>query len=102
VAIGRVGFGSDQFDFLEKIGSDRVRSGSGRVGSIYMLCFFRLLIDFNWIEGHLISGQIGSNRIRIGSDQFDFLKKSIRIEFEFGQVRFRSERIKSGSTTSSF
>jgi hypothetical protein len=57
----RVGFGfgsggSGQFDFLEEIGSGRVRSGSVWVGSIYMLCFFRSLIDFDWIESHLISG----------------------------------------------
>jgi hypothetical protein len=69
VAIRWVGFGSDgsgQFDFLEEIGS-----GQGRVGSIYMLCFFRSLIDFDWIKGHLISG-----RVRVKSDQFDFLKKN--------------------------
>jgi hypothetical protein len=59
VAIERVGFGfgsdgSGRFDFLEEI-------RSGRVGSIYMLCFFfRFLIDFNWIEEHLISDRIGS------------------------------------------
>jgi hypothetical protein len=68
---GRVGFGfgsgrSGQFDFLEKI-------GSGRIGSIYMLCFFRSLIDFDWIESHLISGRVefGSEWVgrvcRIGS-----------------------------------
>jgi hypothetical protein len=47
--VGRFGFGfgsdgSGQFDFLIEIGS-----GQGRVGSIYMLCFFRSLIDFDWI-----------------------------------------------------
>jgi hypothetical protein len=41
-----------------------------------MLCFFRSLIDFDWIEGNLISGRVGSGRVRIESDQFDFLKKS--------------------------
>jgi hypothetical protein len=58
VAFGRGG--SDQFDFLEEIGSDRV-------GSIYMLCFFSFLIDFDLIEGHLISDQVGfgSNRISL-------------------------------------
>jgi hypothetical protein len=66
----RVGFsfrsnGSGRFDLLEEIGSDQARSGSGRIGSICMLCFFRFLIDFNWIEGHLISGRIRSGRIRI-------------------------------------
>jgi hypothetical protein len=60
----RVGFGSDgsgQFDFLEEIGSRQ-----DRVGSIYILCLFRSLIDFDWIEDHLISGRIrsGSNRVR--------------------------------------
>jgi hypothetical protein len=72
VAIGRVelGFGSGrsgQFDFLEEIGLGRVGSGSDRIGSIYMLCFFRSLIDFDWIEYHLISGRVGSGRVRIGS-----------------------------------
>jgi hypothetical protein len=46
----RFEFGSDrlcQFDLLEEIGSDRIRSGSDRVGSIYMLCFFKFLIDFD-------------------------------------------------------
>jgi hypothetical protein len=46
-----------------------------------MLCFFISLIDFDWIKVHLISGQVGSDRVRIGSDQFDFLKKLDRIEF---------------------
>jgi hypothetical protein len=73
---GRVGFGfgsdgSGQFDFLEEIRSGRVGSVSGRVGLIYMLCFFRSLINFDWIEDHLISG-----RVRVRSDQFDFLKNS--------------------------
>jgi hypothetical protein len=40
-----------------------------------MLCFFRSLIDFDWIEGHLISDRIGSGRVRVRSDQIDFLKK---------------------------
>jgi hypothetical protein len=62
---GKVGFGfesgrSDQFNILEEIGSDRI-------GSIYMLCFFRSLIDFNWIEGHLISSRIGSGQVRVRS-----------------------------------
>jgi hypothetical protein len=50
--------GSGQFDFLEEIGLDRV-------GSIYMLCFFRFLIDFDLIEGHLISDQVGFRSDRI-------------------------------------
>jgi uncharacterized spore protein YtfJ len=66
VTIRRVGFGfgsdgSGQFDFLEEIGSGLFGSGSGRVVSIYMLCFFRSLIDFDWIKDHLISGRIGSS-----------------------------------------
>jgi hypothetical protein len=44
-----------------------------------MSCFFRSLIDFDWIEGHLISGRVGSGRVRVGSDQFEFLKKSDRV-----------------------
>jgi hypothetical protein len=44
-----------------------------------MLCFFRSLIDFDWIKGHLISDRIGSGRVRIGLDQFDFLKKLDRV-----------------------
>jgi hypothetical protein len=31
------------------------------------------LIDFDWIKGHLISGRVGLGRVRVGSDQFDFL-----------------------------
>jgi hypothetical protein len=91
----RFGFrldGSGQFDRLEEIGSDRVGSGSSRVGPIYMLYFFRSLIDFDLFEGILIS-----NRDRLG--QFDFLKKSDRIGFGPGQVR-RVSRIGSGSATS--
>jgi hypothetical protein len=67
VAIGRVRFGfrfgsdgSSQFNFLEEIGSGRVR-----FGSIYMLCFFRSLIDFDWIKNHLISGRVGFESGRI-------------------------------------
>jgi hypothetical protein len=34
-----------------------------------MLCFFRSLIDFDWIEGHLISGRVrlGSGRVSLTS-----------------------------------
>jgi hypothetical protein len=89
---GRVGFGlsgSGQFDLLEE----------NRVGSIYILCFFRSLVDFDWIEGHLISGRVGSNRVRVGSDQFDFFKKSDRIEFGSGRIG-RVSWVGSGSTNS--
>jgi hypothetical protein len=65
-----------------------------------MLCFFRSLIDFNWIEGHLISGRVGSGRVRVGSGQFDFLKKSGRVGFGSGRIG-RVYRIGSGSATSS-
>jgi hypothetical protein len=44
------GFGSEgsgQFDFLKEIGSDWVGSGPSWIGLIYMLRFFRLLIDFD-------------------------------------------------------
>jgi hypothetical protein len=40
-----------------------------------MLYFFRSLIDFDWIESHLISGRIGSGQVRIGLGQFDFFFK---------------------------
>jgi hypothetical protein len=43
------------------------------------MCFFISSIDFDLIEGHLISN-------RVGSGQFDFFKKSGRIKFESGQV----------------
>jgi hypothetical protein len=49
---GRVGL-----TFWKK--SDRIGSGSGPVRSIYILCFFRTLIDFDWIKKHLISDRIG-------------------------------------------
>jgi hypothetical protein len=47
-----------------------------QVGLIYILCFFRFLIDFNLIKDHLITDRVRSGRIQIGSDQFDFLKKN--------------------------
>jgi hypothetical protein len=68
------GFGSGQFDLLEEIGSGRVRSGSGRVGSIYILYFFRSLIDFDWIKSHLILGRVGFGSGRIC---LTFLKNQI-------------------------
>jgi hypothetical protein len=37
-----------------------------------MLCFFRSLIDFDWIDGHLISSRVGSGQVQIESNQFDF------------------------------
>jgi hypothetical protein len=40
----------------------RVRVG---VGLIYMLCFFRFLIDFDWIEGYLISDWVESGRVSL-------------------------------------
>jgi hypothetical protein len=53
-----------------------------RVGSIYILCFFsRCLIDFDWIEGYLISARVKLGRVQIVSNQFDFLKESDRIKF---------------------
>jgi hypothetical protein len=102
VAIGRVGSGSGSgragrvsLTFWKKSG--RVRVGSGRVN---LHVFFRSLIDFDWIEGHLISDRVGSGRVRIGSDQFDFLKKSGRIGFGSGRIG-RVFRVGSGSATSS-
>jgi hypothetical protein len=63
--------------------------GSGQVGLDQFVCcvLFRSLMEFDWIEGHLISSRVGSGRIRVGSDQFDFLKK-------LDQIKFRSERIR--------
>jgi hypothetical protein len=55
-----------------------------------MLCFFRSLIDFDWIKGHLISGQVGSGRIRVGSDRVGF--GSDRIRVRTGRTDF-SDRI---------
>jgi hypothetical protein len=47
--------------------------GQSRVGSIYMLYFFfRFLIDFDWIAGHLISDRIESGWVQIRSNEFDF------------------------------
>jgi hypothetical protein len=57
-----------------------------------MLCFFRFLIDFDWIEGHLISDRVGSDRVSLiflknqiesDSDRTDF---SGRIEFCRSQI----------------
>jgi hypothetical protein len=89
VAIGRFGSGSGRtgrvsLTFSKKSGW--VGLGQGRVGSIYMLCFFRSLIDFDWIKSHLISG-------RVGSGQFDFLKKLDRIGFGSGSDPDGSGRV---------
>jgi hypothetical protein len=55
-----------------------------------MLCFFRSFIDFDWIKGHLISG-------RVGSDQFDFLKKMNWVGFGSGSGPYGSNGfLKSG------
>jgi hypothetical protein len=66
---GQVGFGfefesdeSDQFDFLEEIKLDGIESGS-----IYILCFFRSLINLDLTVGHLILDQV-----RIRMSQMDF------------------------------
>jgi hypothetical protein len=83
----RVGFafgsnGSGQFDFLKEI-------RSGRVRSIYMLCFFKSLINFDWIKCHLFSGRVGSGQVLLGLSQVSliFFKISDQIEFGFGRVR---------------
>jgi hypothetical protein len=64
-----------------------------------MLSFFRSLIYFDLIEGNLISGRVGSGRVRIESDQFVLFKKSDRIEFRPEQVG-RVSRVGSDSVTS--
>jgi hypothetical protein len=94
VAIGRVGSSSGSgrtgrvsFTFWKK---------SGRVN--LHVVFFRSLIDFEWIEGHLISDRVGSGQIWVVSDQFDFLKKSDRVGFRSGRVG-RISRVGSGSAT---
>jgi hypothetical protein len=68
VVIGWVGSDSDSdrtgrvsLTFWKKLS----RIGSDQFGLIYMLYFFRSLMNFYWIEGHLIS------------DQFDFLKNQV-------------------------
>jgi cellulose synthase/poly-beta-1,6-N-acetylglucosamine synthase-like glycosyltransferase len=63
------GFGSDglyQFDFLKKIG----------LGQFICCVYSDFLVDFDWIEGYLISDRIGSGRIRVrsGSDPSGFLR----------------------------
>jgi hypothetical protein len=45
-----------------------------------MLYFFRSLVGFNWIEGHLIPSRVVSGRIWLGSDQLTYLKKLSPIE----------------------
>jgi hypothetical protein len=64
-----------------------------------MLYFFRSLIDFDWIECHLISSRVGSGRVRIGSGQFDFLKKSNRVGSGSGRISltFLKNRVRSDS-----
>jgi hypothetical protein len=62
---------------LDLIGieSDYVGSGSGRV-NLHVVCFLRSLIYFDWIEGYLISGRVGSGQIRVELGQFDFFFKN--------------------------
>jgi hypothetical protein len=102
VAIGRGGSGSGldrtgqvSLIFWKKsgwIGSGQARVGSGQ----FKFCiFFRSLINFDLIEDHLISGRIGSGRVRVRLDQFVFFKKSDR--FRFGSERIF--QIGSGSVT---
>jgi hypothetical protein len=59
---------------------NRVGLDQGRVGLIYMLYFFRFLIDFDWIADHLISGRV---RFGLGQIKLTFFKKSDRIGFRF-------------------
>jgi hypothetical protein len=98
MVIGRVGSGSGSgrageisLTFWKK--SDRIRSDWGRdvLGQFICYVFFNFLIDFDWIEGHLISGQvrfesdwisltfkkIKSDRIQIRTDQTDFSNQII-------------------------
>jgi hypothetical protein len=72
IQIERVGY----FNFLEEIRSGRIGSELDRV-SIYMLCFFRFLIDFDWIKIHLILDQDGSDWIRIRSDRILWMTASL-------------------------
>jgi hypothetical protein len=44
-----------------------------------MLCFFRSLIDFDWIEGYLISGRVGFGS---GHVSLTFLKNRIRSDLD--------------------
>jgi hypothetical protein len=70
--VGRVGpvqfrfglNGLDQFDFLKEIVSDWVGSGLGRVGLIYILCFFPISDRFRL---DCRSFDLGSVRVRIRS-----------------------------------
>jgi hypothetical protein len=63
------------------------------VKSIYMLYFFKSLIDFDLIEVHLILDRVWSGRVRIGSNQFDFFKKirSIRVQIRTGRTDFSDQ-----------
>jgi hypothetical protein len=44
-----------------------------------MLYYFRSLIDFNWIEGHLISDWVGSSQVEFGSDRISLTFKKNQI-----------------------
>jgi hypothetical protein len=62
--IGRGGSdGLGQFDLLEE-------TGSGQIRSIYILYFFRFLININWIADCLIS-----NRIRFKSELIRWISR---------------------------
>jgi hypothetical protein len=94
VVIRRVGSGSGRTGQVSLIFWKK----SGRVGSIYMSCFFRSLIDFDWIEGQfdLGSGQIGFGSDRISLTFLKISKKSDRVGFRSGRVC----RVGSNSATS--
>jgi hypothetical protein len=71
---GWVGFGSDQFEFLKEIISDRIGTRSDRVGSDQFIYYIFLeIFDRFWLDCR--SFDLESGRVRVRSDQFNFFLK---------------------------
>jgi hypothetical protein len=63
-----------------------------------MLCFFRSLIDFDRLSGHLI---LGSDQVSSGQVILTFLKNQVEFKFGFGSRRVRQVfQVRSDSDTS--
>jgi hypothetical protein len=83
--------------FWKKSGRDR--DGSCQINLHVTFFFFRFLIDFDWIKFHLISGLVGSGRVRVELNQFDFFKKLNQIKLKSKRIG-RISQIRSNSATS--
>jgi hypothetical protein len=105
VTIGRIGSGlsSGRMSWVSLIfwkKSDQTGSGQGRVNLHVFLQIFDIFW-FNWRLFDLRSGRVGSGRVQIKSNQFDFLKKLDRIGFRSERIE-RISQVGSDSVTSCY